>query len=106
MIMLGDGRPTFLRPRGSPVFFKSPDETMDNTPVHAISWWMVYGGEDGWWPLYTRECTAAPIAPPKDRVDITLCPGFGGYAGGRFRGWSAKGVAGWVPLGGTIVGRR
>jgi hypothetical protein len=49
-------------------------------------------------------CTPSP--PPKDRVDITLCLGFGGDAGGRFGGWSAKGGAGWVPLVGTMVGRR
>jgi hypothetical protein len=104
MILLDDGRPTLLRPRGSPVFFKSPDETMESAPVHAISCWMVYGGEDGWWPHYTQNGRLHPSPPPKDRVDTTLCPGFGGYAGGRFRGWSARGGAGSVPLGGTRAG--
>jgi len=108
MILLDDGRPTLLRARGSPVFFKSPDGTMEYARLHAFNCWMVYGGEDGWWPLYTQNGPLHPSPPPKDRVDNTLCLGFGGYAGGRFRGWSAKGVAGWVPLGrgGTTVGRR
>jgi hypothetical protein len=74
--------------------------------VHAISCQMVYGGEDGWWPPYTQNGRLRPSPPPKDRVDITLCLGFGGYAGGRFRGSSAKGVARGVPPGGSLVGRR
>ena len=98
MILLGDGRPTLLRARGWPVFVKSPrrddgvraaarDQLLDGLRRRG---WLVAAQHPEW--------TAAPIAAAKNRVDITLCPGFGGYAGGRFRGWSARGGAGWVPL--------
>ncbi len=71
MILL-DGPPTLLRARGAPVFFRSPDETIQYARLHGVQRWMVCGGEDGWWPIYTQ---AGPLhSPPesKRRVDITF----------------------------------
>ena len=70
MIVL-DAAPTIVRARGLPVFFSSPDETIEYARLHDIGRWMVFGDPEGWWPLYTQDGPVHP-PPPKDRVDISL----------------------------------
>ena len=47
MIVL-DAAPTIVRARGGPVFFSSPDESMEYARLHDIGRWMVSGDPDGW----------------------------------------------------------
>ena len=71
MILL-DAEPSILRVRGEPVIFRSLDETVEYAKLHDVQRWMVYGGLDGWWPLYTQDGPVSPPPPPKERVDISL----------------------------------
>ena len=71
MIVL-DGPPTLLRALGTPVIFSSPDEVLEYARMHGIERWMVYGGPEGWWPIYTLDGPVRPMPEPKGRVDISL----------------------------------
>lgn len=71
MILL-DGPPTLLRVRGAPVFFRSLAETIQYARLHEVQRWIVCGGEDGWWPIYTQAGPLHLPPEPKRRVDITL----------------------------------
>jgi hypothetical protein len=71
MIVL-DAAPVIVRARGTPVYFVSPEETIEYARLHDITRWMVFGDPDGWWPLYTQDGPVNPAPEPKRRVDITL----------------------------------
>jgi hypothetical protein len=71
MIVL-DAAPAIERVRGQPIIFHSHDETVEYARLHAITRWMIYGGPDGWWPIYTQEGPVSPGPEPKARVDISL----------------------------------
>ena len=72
MIVL-DAAPTIVRTRGMPMYFVSPQETVEYARLHDIERWIVFGDPDGWWPLYTQAGPVNPPPEPKGRVDITLC---------------------------------
>jgi hypothetical protein len=67
-----DPAPIVLRARGMPVYFVSPEETIEYSRLHNIVRWIVFGEPDGWWPLYTQDGPVNPAPEPKRRVDITL----------------------------------
>lgn len=67
-----DNVPIIVRARGTPVYFVSPEETMQYARLHDIGRWIVFGDPDGWWPLYTQAGPVNPAPEPKRRVDITL----------------------------------
>jgi hypothetical protein len=71
MIVL-DPAPVILRARGMPVYFVSPEETIEYARLHDIVRWIVFGDLDGWWPLYAQAGPVNPAPEPKRRVDITL----------------------------------
>jgi hypothetical protein len=71
MILL-DGDPSILCVRGTPVIFRSMDETIEYARMHDVQRWMVFGDPEGWWPLYTQEGPVNPPPPAKERVDISL----------------------------------
>ncbi len=71
MIVL-DVAPAIVRARGWPMFFTSPEETLEYARLHDITRWMVFGDPDGWWPLYTQAGPVNPAPEPKGRVDISL----------------------------------
>ncbi len=71
-VIVLDSTPVVLRARGTPVFFTSPEETIEYARLHDITRWMVFGDPDGWWPLYTQAGPVNPLPEPKGRVDITL----------------------------------
>jgi hypothetical protein len=71
-VILLDTAPAVLRARGSPLFFASPEETIEYARMHDIMRWMVFGDPDGWWPLYTQAGPVNPAPEPKGRVDISL----------------------------------
>jgi len=71
MIVL-DAAPAILRARGAPVYFVSPEETIEYARLHEILRWIVFGDPDGWWPLYTQAGPVNPAPEPKRRVDISL----------------------------------
>lgn len=71
MIVL-DAAPAVLLARGKPMYFVSPEETIEYARLHQITRWMVFGDPEGWWPLYTRAGPVNPAPEPKRRVDITL----------------------------------
>ena len=73
MIVL-DAAPAIVRARGWPVFFSSPDETLEYARLHDIRRWMVFGDPEGWWPLYTLAGAVNPAPERKGRVDISLRP--------------------------------
>jgi hypothetical protein len=53
MIVL-DAAPAILCARGTPVYFVSPEETIEYARLHDVVRWIVLGDPDGWWPLYTQ----------------------------------------------------
>ncbi len=71
MILL-DGDPSILCVRGTPVIFRSMDETVEYARMHDVQRWMVFGDPEGWWPLYTQDGPVNPPPPPKERIDISL----------------------------------
>jgi hypothetical protein len=71
-VIVLDPVPAIVRARGKPVYFMSPEETIEYARLHDIMRWMVFGDPDGWWPLYTQDGPVNPAPEPKRRVDITL----------------------------------
>ena len=71
MILL-DSAPTLLRVRGAPMVFQSAEETIQYARLHGVQCWMVCGGEDGWWPIFTQAGPVHTPPPAKGRVDISL----------------------------------
>jgi hypothetical protein len=71
-VIVLDPVPAIVRARGKPVYFASPEETIEYARLHDIVRWMVFGDPDGWWPLYTQDGPVNPAPEPKRRVDITL----------------------------------
>ena len=71
MIVL-DAAPVIVQARGRPVYFVSPQETIEYARLHDITRWMIFGDPEGWWPLYTQDGPVNPAPEPKQRVDISL----------------------------------
>jgi hypothetical protein len=71
-VIVLDSAPVVLRARGLPVFFASPEDTIEYAQMHDITQWMVFGDPEGWWPLYTQAGPVNPAPEPKARVDISL----------------------------------
>lgn len=71
MIVL-DAAPVIVQARGRPMYFVSPQETIEYARLHDITRWMIFGDPEGWWPLYTQDGPVNPAPEPKHRVDISL----------------------------------
>ncbi len=71
-VIVLDSAPVVLRVRGTPLFFSSPEETIEYAHMHDITRWMVFGDPEGWWPLYTQAGPVNPAPEPKARADISL----------------------------------
>jgi hypothetical protein len=82
-VIVLDATPVILRARGAPVYFVSPDETIEYARLHDIERWIVFGDPDGWWPLYTQAGPVNPAPEAKGRVDITLRPWLSFWRAGR-----------------------
>ena len=71
-VIVLDHHPTILCAQGRPVYFASPDETIEYARMHDVFRWMIFGDPEGWWPLYTQAGRVNLPPEPKGRVDISL----------------------------------